>query len=371
MTTHVALAGYGLTLMIVTWVEGAIATVLLLARVYTTWKITRHIRSDLYLALLTFVVAFISVILLTIGINYGIGAHQDQLTTEQIVAATKWSWINQAVGIFAIGTGKLALVAFLQQIHGPEHRGRVTFLWGVAMSNLILNCMTIGMIMTQCSPREKLWDGDLAGTCDGRLRNQNMAYFQGSWSALCDLILALYPVVFFWKVRLDLRVKIGLCFLMGLGVIACACSIIKTTYLRVLSQTDDVTYYLAQLSTWNETEKWVVLIVGSIPPIRPLLVIIFRRLLSTVKSSSSPQSSNVIRLTELQSNSKFSKHTTQHRHMTQGMTILKSKDSEENMLSMEEGTIIKTTNISLHYEGETNSRETGEHGGRVVPSERI
>lgn len=212
MTTHVALAGYGLTLMIVTWVECAIATILLLARVYTTWKITRHIRSDLHLALLTFVwhylyplnisiprlsrfskanfklltllspqvVAFISVILLTIGINYGIGAHQDQLTTEQIVAATKWSWINQAVGIFAIGTGKLALVAFLQQIHGPEHRGRVTFLWGVAISNLILNCITIGMIMTQCSPRAKLWDSDLAGTCDGRLRNQNMAYFQGS-----------------------------------------------------------------------------------------------------------------------------------------------------------------------------------------------
>jgi hypothetical protein len=55
MTTHVALAGYGLTLLIVTWVEGAIAIILLLARIYTTWKITRHLRSDLYLALLTFV----------------------------------------------------------------------------------------------------------------------------------------------------------------------------------------------------------------------------------------------------------------------------------------------------------------------------
>lgn len=126
------------------------------------------------------IVAFISVILLTIGINYGIGSHKDQLTTDQIIAATKWSWMNQAVGIFAIGTGKLALVAFLQQIHGPEHRGRVTFLWGVAISNLLLNCITIGMIMTQCSPRAKLWNDILMGTCDGRLRNQNMAYFQGS-----------------------------------------------------------------------------------------------------------------------------------------------------------------------------------------------
>jgi hypothetical protein len=124
--------------------------------------------------------------------------------------------------------------------------------------------------------------------------------------------------------------------------------------------------------TLSRTEKWVVLIVGSIPPIRPLLVIIFRRLLSTVKSSSGLQSSNVVRLTDLQSASKFSKHTSQHRHLANnGMTILKSNDSEENMLPMEEGTIIKTTNISLHYEGETMIRGAGEYGGQAIPSERI
>jgi hypothetical protein len=55
MPTHVPLASYGRTLLIVSWVEAAIASILLLARVYTTWRIIRHIRSDLYLALLTFV----------------------------------------------------------------------------------------------------------------------------------------------------------------------------------------------------------------------------------------------------------------------------------------------------------------------------
>jgi hypothetical protein len=53
------------------------------------------------------------------------------------------------------------------------------------------------------------------------------------------------------------------------------------------------------------------------------------------------------------------------------MTILKSKDSEENILSMEEGTITKTTNITLRYEVGTTVREGGEHDGRVMPSERI
>lgn len=191
-------------------------------------------------------------IFLTVSIDYGLGAHIHVLSQEEIIETIKWSWVNLALAILAIALGKLAIVAFLQGIHGPEDCRRVILLWGVAISNLIINAITIGMFYTQCTPRAKLWNAELPGRCDGRLRNQRAAYFQGSWSAFCDLILALYPVVFFWKVRLNTRVKVGLCVLMGLGGIACVCSIVKTTYLRVLSQTEDVTYYIAELITWNE-----------------------------------------------------------------------------------------------------------------------
>lgn len=50
-----ALASNGKSLVILTAIEGGIALFLLIARVYTTWRITRHIRSDLYLSLFTFV----------------------------------------------------------------------------------------------------------------------------------------------------------------------------------------------------------------------------------------------------------------------------------------------------------------------------
>lgn len=50
-----ALASNGQGLVILTVIEGSVALFLLIARVYTTWRITRHIRSDLYLSLVTFV----------------------------------------------------------------------------------------------------------------------------------------------------------------------------------------------------------------------------------------------------------------------------------------------------------------------------
>ncbi|KAJ5152604.1 uncharacterized protein N7482_009082 [Penicillium canariense] len=313
-----------------------------------------HAASSGYGMTLLVVFAFASAILLTIAIGYGIGAHQVQLTADQIIAAVKWSWFDQILGIFAIGTGKLAIVAFLHQIHGPEHRGRLIFLWTVGVSNVLINCVTIGMIMTQCSPRQKLWDDRLPGSCDGRLRNQNTAYFQGT----------LYPVVFFWNVRINIRVKIGLCVLMGLGIIAIP------KYLRVLSETQDVTYYIAQLIAWHETEKWVVLIVGCIPPTRPLLVMIFQNIFNTHMSSSGVQTGKATKSFELQSFSNPTKQSARSRHTTPGMSILDRQDSEESILPTEDG-IMKTTNISLHYESGSASREGGEHDGQVMPNERI
>lgn len=49
------LVSTGIDLIILTCVEGSVALVLLLARLYTTWKITRHVRPDLYLSIITFV----------------------------------------------------------------------------------------------------------------------------------------------------------------------------------------------------------------------------------------------------------------------------------------------------------------------------
>ncbi|CAI7576641.1 unnamed protein product [Penicillium pancosmium] len=315
--------------------------------------------------------AIAGVILVTVSVIYGIGSHEDVLSGSEIVEALKWGWINQMLGLLATAFGKLAIVAFLQQIHGPEHRERVIGLWILAISNLIVNAITVGMVLTQCTPLEKLWNFSVPGTCDGLERNKHIAYFQGSWSAFCDLALALYPIVFLWTVRLQMRVKIGLCALMGVGVIACVCSVLKTTLgLTALGNGEDLTYNIARLVIWNETEKWAVIIVGCIPPIRPLFIALFHKVANSTKSRSGQTNGNG-RSTELHSFSQGSKAAPRVRHMSPALSS--AKESEENILAMEDGAIMKTTDISLTYEnGEAlQEHSPSEHGGCVVPSERI
>ncbi|KAN0067195.1 hypothetical protein V8E54_014650 [Elaphomyces granulatus] len=128
----------------------------------------------------------------------------------------------------------MAVVAFLQRMHGPNHRNRVIFLWTVAGSNAIMNLITMIMNLTQCTPVSKAWDALEPGSCADISRMQNYNYAQGSLSALCDFILALYPVTFFWELQLKRSVKIGLCMLMGLGILPGICAICKTVKFQQL-----------------------------------------------------------------------------------------------------------------------------------------
>ena len=102
--------------------------------------------------------------------------------------AIKWSWVNQLSALFAIAMGKLAIVAFLQHLHGPEDRWKVAILWVVALSSLVINVIIIIIVLTQCHPLSKLWDDKLAGTCD-YLRTHNSAFFQGSMISLISKII--------------------------------------------------------------------------------------------------------------------------------------------------------------------------------------
>ncbi|KAI3395661.1 hypothetical protein diail_1028 [Diaporthe ilicicola] len=242
------------------------------ARTYTSWTCTKRFRLDYWLSLFTFTLLCVSQALFVVSVVYGIGAHIQGLKPREIVVAMHTSWINMISAIVAIVTGKLSIIAFLDQIRG-RHLGRPWFLWFIGVSNIIVNITVVITILLQCSPVEKIWDDSVPGNCDGRPLNLKYAYFQGSYSAVSDAALAIYPIHLIWGLQVSLRMKIGLCFLLGFGLFAAACSALKTAELTNLQHTDDesdITYVVARLSLTTIIEAWTVLVGGCIPPCRPL-----------------------------------------------------------------------------------------------------
>lgn len=117
--------------------------------------------------------------MITAGAAHGLGMSQIYLTLEQQHYALLYGWLSQFLALIAIGMGKLAIVAFLEQIQGGISRYRTFTLWFLAGSNLIVNVIAAVLAMVECNPVQKLWDEDIPGDCRGRKRIQIFGYVQG------------------------------------------------------------------------------------------------------------------------------------------------------------------------------------------------
>lgn len=56
---------------------------------------------------------------------------------------------------------------------------------------------------------------------------------------LPDVVLAVIPIVAFWKLQMRLPMKVGICKMMGLTFLSAIFTIIKAIYLRLLFEAKD------------------------------------------------------------------------------------------------------------------------------------
>ena len=120
--------------------------------------------------------------------------------------------------------------------------------------------------------------------CFGIARADNIAIASTAWSAATNLIVAVYPITVFWKLQMRIGIKIGLCALWSTVAFSSVCACIRTYEIGVIESTTDRTHAVAPLLIWGWTEYWVVLIAGSLPPLRPL----FPRIVQYFKGQNGP-----------------------------------------------------------------------------------
>ena len=61
------------------------------------------------------------------------------------------------------------------------------------------------------------------------------------WNVLSDFTLAFYPILLFYHLQMDRRIKWGVCFLMGLGCVAGVCGIMRTVLIPLAYTSTDET----------------------------------------------------------------------------------------------------------------------------------
>ena len=167
------------------------------------------------------------------------------MNPAQAIKASRINWITQPVAIYALASGKISVALLIWRIMGRSKWRKAFLLYGAMIANVVVCTIAIILTFVQCRPVAALWDPELVvmgkGTCWPPKRQVYFSIFVGSMSdsfhrvitqlllltqpnpvgylAFLDLALALLPITIMWNLQLSLRKKVGICAIMGLGVL--------------------------------------------------------------------------------------------------------------------------------------------------------
>ncbi|KAF2967107.1 hypothetical protein GQX73_g6482 [Xylaria multiplex] len=227
---------YVTTLNVVSWVLTSLIIVITLARILGRTLVTKQTGWDDFFMLLGSVSALVCSSLVTVGVSYGVGRHQAEITNpNDLSEAIKYTIIAPVFSIISSTSIRF------------------------------------------CDPPQKQWQPWIPGTCINPQVQRDVGFVQSSYNALMDVIVAVFPAVFITKLKISRKMKMGLSLLMGGSVFAAGATIVKVYLLKDLDKHADITWYWAPITLWYTAEMDVIIIVGTIPTLWPLIRFIRRK----------------------------------------------------------------------------------------------
>ena len=147
----------------------------------------------------------------------------------------KWLLVFIITTIVSEMFTKISICFFLLRLFTTHKRWR-WFIYSIVFFIVAINSSSTVITIAQCRPISKIWDPSVPGSCWSPYVRVANSYYQGGQpsdfalletklifhkaaSAFSDLLLAMLPIVFLWDIQITFKVKIGICCLMGLGVL--------------------------------------------------------------------------------------------------------------------------------------------------------
>ncbi|KAF7912152.1 uncharacterized protein EAF01_001173 [Botrytis porri] len=178
--------------------------------------------------------------------------------------AIKMTWLLQLFLIMAICLAKVSVAFLIMRLLSPNPKWPKPLLWFCITSCLVF---VFDILMTY---EPKVQSG--------------FAIFYATWLIFIDALLPTSPILFFGEFRMSLREKIEICAHLGGAAI---CGSIEISYLTELSARADITWATYYLFVWSGAEAFILIVCGSIPPLKFLWDRYISKKIGQTKTSSS------------------------------------------------------------------------------------
>ena len=238
--------------------------------------------------------------------HYGLGRHKYFLNPNHYESFLKYNYLDWNQVFITLCACKLSICMFLLRI--SKFAKWRNFLYGV-MTFLVLSHLPLELLfLLQCIPLNKNWNMDVPGRCFSKVAVEDIIIVQGgpyTWkglqwapspvspkslpaskdssfnllilifppvcSILSDVVLAAFPILLLYNMRLPSRQKIQLSLLLGLGIITAFACIARTAFSYEIKQ-DDVTWQGVPNALCRMLEINLGIIAACMPMMRTLFI---------------------------------------------------------------------------------------------------
>ena len=186
-----------------------------------------------------------------------------------IVEAARLFYIAQPFALMGVVMGRVSVGLLLLRILGQSKVRRIV-IWSCIGSTFVFGVLNSILLFVACRPSDANWNPFIKGAvCWDPTIVTKVTIAFSAWNVFIDFVLALLPASIFWHLKLSLDKRVGLILLLSGGVFAGICGAVKAAYLPS-ANSDDVTWATYDLLLWHGAEDFLVIVLGSVPTLKPI-----------------------------------------------------------------------------------------------------
>ena len=198
--------------------------------------------------------------------DYGLGRHRRFLRPRDFRHYRKYQYGQWIQFIWTIAATQISMCLLLLRANiSKKIQPPLKIVIGIL---IVSNTILVLIWIFQCNPVRLAWRRTKRVQCLNDDQIQGVLIAQGVISTLAHLIFAFSPILILRYFRVNIRCKIALGILTGLGVLVAACSIVRTAYTWETLAVDQT--WLIANHMWRGAEANLALVVACIPTL-PLL----------------------------------------------------------------------------------------------------
>ncbi|KAJ5812358.1 hypothetical protein N7474_008659 [Penicillium riverlandense] len=153
------------------------------------------------------------------GVKHGFGHHVWDIPHAEVSTVIMYDYLTQAFGVAASCMGRISFIFYILGLLGIERLHRIILLLFISFQ-LTTNVVSILIMFLQCPGHASdIWGRPRKAGCWDVHVQAYYGYFQGAFNSATDLYLAAFPAYILWNMNMDIRLKLGVIMLLGLGVL--------------------------------------------------------------------------------------------------------------------------------------------------------